>query len=269
MTDMFIEASLLNITKPDSPEFMQIITQMKKDARFILGFELIYVIINSIFVLLTITATILTAAITYAGKDELSLKDLVFRTWKTWLRPLVTWLYTSLFGLIFFFILGAILVFVSLWTKNNPSKIIYYGAPLVIIAMVYYMYLSVNWVLGIVVSAIEKKRGIEAIRKAGEMIKGMKKQGFMLNVLINVVVGVLQFGFQMMPVKSSGFVVAKGVVVVCLSSLVSMFCFGGYVVIYYMCKKNHGERVELEGGDFSSGYVKVPTTPPVVDEKLP
>ena len=47
-----------------------------------------------------------------------------------------------------------------------------------ILAVVFLSYLSVVWDLAFVVSVLEEKRGIDALGRAAELVKGLKLNGF-------------------------------------------------------------------------------------------
>ncbi|XP_065851433.1 uncharacterized protein [Euphorbia lathyris] len=271
IANLIMEGTVLK-TFPENPESPKIISHITKDLKVFIGLELIYFTIDTLLFLFLTSATILAAALIHGGKqNDLSFKNLLSKTLKSWFRVLATWFFTFLFCVLFFFVF-VILVSVTALIFPNHSHLLLAAIPLGVSAMILYIYLSVTWNLAIVISAIEKTKGIEAIRKAGEILKGMKLKGFLMNLLLCVVAVGLSSGIQMIDWgKSQSFVVFKGVVVVYVRSLLNMYYFAVFTVIYYMCKKNHGERVDFEGS-CSSGYAMVPTTTsiaPLVDDQLP
>ncbi|WCJ42427.1 hypothetical protein M5689_023236 [Euphorbia peplus] len=277
ITDLIMEANDLsfnnnNTTLETNPESRKILAHMTKDLKIFVGLELIYFTIDTFSFLFTTTATILTAALIYGGKqNELSFTNVVARTFKSWFRVLRTWFVTFMFGVLLFFVFG-FLICVAAFIFTDHRQLVLATITIGVLTMILYTYLSVKWNLAIVISAVEKTKGIEAISKAGEILKGMKMKGFLMNLLVSVLGVVLSSGIQMIfPAKSgSSVVLFKGAVGVYVRSLVNMYYFAVFTVIYYMCKKNHGERVELEES-CSNGYTMVSSTfiAPNVDDQLP
>ncbi|XP_021593082.1 uncharacterized protein LOC110600532 [Manihot esculenta] len=246
ITDYFFERNvLLPFSTPNTPEFNKILTHIRKDIKIIFGIEIIYVIIDSVAFILSITATILVAAITHGGKnDDLSFKDVMLKTVRSWTRPLIT--------------------------CNNPSILTVAAILMGVSAVVFYIYLSVTWFLAIVVSVAEQKRGLEAIGKAAEIVKDMKLQGFLLNLAFSISSVIFVQGIEMIPVSHS--LVARTIILLVemnCAIVVRMYWFSSFTVFYYRCKKTHGEGVELEGVS-SDGYSKIPATAaPLVGDNIP
>ncbi|XP_021657050.2 uncharacterized protein LOC110647494 [Hevea brasiliensis] len=270
ITDFLFEHNLLRITTPENPEFTNILTHIRKDIKIIFGVEIIYIILDSVAFLLSGTATILVAVITHGGKkDDLSLKDVLLRTARSWTRPLITWLYIFLFCLVYIFLFMAVLSLVLLTVHNNPATFAFAANFIGVSAVFFYIYLSVTWILAIIVSVAEQKRGLEALGKAAEIVKGMKLQGFLLNFAFSISSLILVLAIKMIPVAHSlALEIIIALVTINSAILVRMYWFSAFTVFYYRCKKTHGEQVELEGVS-SDGYIVIPTTAPLVGDNIP
>ncbi|XP_048227602.1 uncharacterized protein LOC125369431 [Ricinus communis] len=268
--DLLLQRNLLHIATPDTPGFTDILNHIRKDIKILFELELVYLILDSIAFLLSSTATVLAAAIIHGGKEDLSFKDLVLRTARTWTRPLVTWLYINLLGLVYLFGFLAILIGMIL-VIQNPVILAVAAILLGVSAVLHYIYLTVTWNLAIVVSAVEETRGLKAIIKASEIVKAMKLQGFLMNLLFSISSVVLVQGMNVSAKahESVAVQVCAALIVVNCASLLRMYWFVAYTVFYYRCKKTHGERVELEER-LDDGYSKLPTTAaPLIGHNIP
>ncbi|KAJ0091751.1 hypothetical protein Patl1_13038 [Pistacia atlantica] len=91
--------------------------------------------------------------------------------------------------------------------------------------------------------------------KAAKIVKGRRLHGFILNLVFTIITLVIYIGdfFYVHKETSNCWIVCDDC---SLPSeyVVVMAC----TILYYRCKKNHGEEVELP---WSKGYSKVPTLP--------
>ncbi|KDP34247.1 hypothetical protein JCGZ_07818 [Jatropha curcas] len=272
ITDIAFEKFLLHFTTPGKPEFTNIFNHIIKDIKIIFGIEITYIIFDFVSILLSSTATILAAVIIHGGKQEhLPVKELLLRTVKSWKRPLVTWLYIFLFSLVYVFIFVAILFLGIQITNHNPIFSAIFAIVLGISASILYIHLSVTWTLAIVVSVAEQIRGLEALGKAAQIVEGMKRQGFLLNLVFTILSLIMAQGTRLISSRKS-FVLAiiLALVIINVASLVRMYCLAAFTVFYYRCKKTHGENVELEGIVSPNEYRKIPTTALLVsDDNIP
>ncbi|XP_050215941.1 uncharacterized protein LOC126667039 [Mercurialis annua] len=278
---LLIEKNLLQFATPNTPEFTTIFTQIKKDIEIFFGLGFIFLTFTLISSLLSATTTILAAAVTYAGKQELTLKNLLSRIRRIWKRPTITFLYTSLLSLIYLFIYVAILIGIMQITKmqftKNPDKSLVAILILTILVLfisvsglVYFLNLLVSWNLAIVISVVEDIKGIEAVEKAKQISKGMKLQGALLIVLISILNLGFALGMNMIPRVSVPVQILIGLVEANFGGLVSMYLYAVFTVFYFRCKKSFGEKVEIFEKRFD-GYSMVPTTitAPIVDDNIP
>ncbi|KAK9931975.1 hypothetical protein M0R45_019228 [Rubus argutus] len=130
-------------------------------------------------------------------------------------------------------------------------------------ALVVGTYLDVFCNLALVVSVLEEKCGIEALGKAGQLIKGSKLRGYFLNLVIELWYLVFSYLYQpdakLMPAKA---LIIPLFFLNCFVCLVSMVSRMAHTVLYYECKAIHGEELELQG---RLEYTKVISATPLFD----
>ncbi|OMO51023.1 hypothetical protein CCACVL1_30052 [Corchorus capsularis] len=114
-------------------------------------------------------------------------------------------------------------------------------------------YFDLIWDLSIVVSILEEKTGIQALRKTAEMVKGIKLQGFILSLVLIISSEILSSGVGWMRnfIDYNKQSEAKREVILFLllipSLMKDIFVHTEYTVLYYKSKKGHGgDQVELE-----------------------
>ncbi|KAJ0014750.1 hypothetical protein Pint_21026 [Pistacia integerrima] len=178
-------------------------------------------------------------------------------------RPYFTYLYETLlsFGYIFL-VLANLVPFLLLVRDPIASTVLV--LMIVILASVVYIYLEVTWSLGFIVSVLEEKSGSEAIGKAAKIVKGRRLHGFLLNLVFRILSLVIYVGAMLVNLIKAGTVnpVIIGLFVTIVVSLVDMLRLMTYTILYYQCKKNHGEEVELP---WRKGYSKVGSSLPLVN----
>lgn len=132
----------------------------------------------------------------------------------------------------------------------------------------FYIYISVGWNLSFIVSILEEKAGIGALGKAGRIVEGVRVQGFVINLVAMILFMVLSQSWKLMSKeKAEVKMVVEIVVVNLISSLVRLFWYMGYTVMYFRCKKSSGEEVELPEVEYS----KISSSSPLVvgDKNIP
>ncbi|BFG20797.1 hypothetical protein CerSpe_070710 [Prunus speciosa] len=266
ITDFALKARLLPATSPGTPEFANLLSTLKGELRLFVGLEWIFVIAFCFSSLFFATASILASAVTYCGKD-MSIKELLSRAVKSLKRPFLTWFYITLLRLGYYLFLIAFLVSLVLildltFTEPSLSSII-----ILLPAIVFEAYLAVVWNLALVVSVLEEKCGIEALGKAGQLIKGLRMRGLFLNLLfvaLSYLVshGVHKFGKTVM---SSNAAMIPLLLLNSISCLIIMFNLMAYTVLYHDCKATHGEELEMQG---DTENTKVAFTP-LISADLP
>ena len=136
-----------------------------------------------------------------------------------------------------------------------PSRPSTFSYVITIPIVIFYCFLAVAWNLSIVIAVLEEKGGLEAIGKAAELVKGMKLQGFLLNILSEILASVVYLGFILLPTKSEALSMLVVLVLFSLACLIKMAAFMAFTVLYIVCKHSHGEEIELQG---SLEYVMAP-----------
>uniref|UniRef100_A0A2N9HBX9 Transmembrane protein n=1 Tax=Fagus sylvatica TaxID=28930 RepID=A0A2N9HBX9_FAGSY len=258
INDFIINATFLQITTPGTSEYAKLLIAVKKDVKLFVGLEWIFILATSITSLFSASITILAAGVTHIGED-MSIKDLLLRIVKSWKRPFITGFYITLLDLGFGFLTWAtlssfMLFFEGPFTSSLPP----YFWVILSLAMVFKSYLAVVWNLALVVSVLEERRGIDALGRAGNLVKGLKLRGFFLNILFGLLSSVAVPGFKLTNGKQS---TALRVAIVlfffnCLL-VVTMFAMMAFTVFYYECKKNQGEEIESKE---SFEYTKIANT---------
>ncbi|PRQ37625.1 hypothetical protein RchiOBHm_Chr4g0404721 [Rosa chinensis] len=261
ITDITIKANFLAATSPTGAEFARLLTAMMYDFRVYLGLQWIFILGFSFTSFYFATASILASAVSYCGND-LSIKELLPRALRSLKRPFVTWFYITLLDLgylsfLFAFVFPLVLIF------NLKLTISAFTIVASILALVVRTYLAVVWNLALVVSILEEKCGIEALGKAGQLIKGSKLRGFFLNLVIATASSVLFVLFRTvakaMPIKA---LIIPLLLLNCISCLITMVLLMASTVLYYESKAIHGEELELQG---SLEYAKVSSATPLIN----
>ncbi|XP_007014001.2 PREDICTED: uncharacterized protein LOC18589112 [Theobroma cacao] len=263
ITDLIAKQSHLIPTTPGTPEFTNLLIGTQKDIKIYAGVEWIFLLIIAVASLFLAISTTHASALIHGGK-KISIKDLVLRAVRSLKRPFVTCFYITLFGLGYIFLcLVTLLPLVLILGSEVTSSV--FAIPLFISAMVFYSYLSVVWNLSLVISVLEETFGIEALGKAAQIVKGMKLQGFILNLLLTILPLLLSQCLRLITLKQSE-AIRVVITLLLLNSiwLARMFGHTAYTVLYYQCKKTHGEEVELQA---DMEYTKIPTAP-LINENI-
>lgn len=224
----------------------QITTLIREDLAILFAVQIPLFFVFTVISFFSSISTILVSSISYGAKN-LSLKELFSKILKTWKSPLITTLYVSVLAMGYFvivFIFAAPLII-------YPSIATYWVAILLlIIALVFYLHLFVTWGLAVVVSVVEKScYGLEALERAAKLVKGNKLHGFLLNICFNLVALIIFQGLKMILLGKKGLVdpTLYGLSVVIVSCLAKIFMVVAYTVLYFQCKVQHGEEIELHG----------------------
>lgn len=242
---------------PDPSQLLAQGEHLRKDFSLLLAVQMAFFIALFVISILSTTATVIVSAMSYNDKT-LSLRDLCSRTATTWKRALVTAFYTRLHQIGYWFLVVALAApLLMSANKATMSAAILLG----IFACVYYLYLAVIWIFAVVVSIVEESFGMKALGKAAAIIKGRRLHGFMLMVCFNFLVfTVIQVWWMILGNKGLENLTIYGLIMMIVSSLGNFFSNLTYTVLYFQCKKNHGEGIELHG---SIEYAKLPTIQPV------
>lgn len=260
------EIDLSSANPPEHLVLAELLVAIQNDITTLLTIDLAFPIAFFLLSLFIQTATILVSAMSYKEKN-FSFKDLLMRVLRSWRRPFVTSFHVTLYVIGFTFFAFAMIIVPPLMIYNHTyaSHTLYYL--LSFLAVVFYLNFSVVWVLALVISVIEEGCGVEALGKAGGLVKGKRLHGFILNFLFTLLSVVLICSGRSIIVEKSPLAVQMifGVLLICANCLGNMFQFTVYTVLYFECKKNYGEEIELPE---SMEYSKIPSLP-LVNESEP
>lgn len=264
LKDFVMEQTLLFLTSPGSSQHTNIVTAMTADLRIVLGLQWFFFLALSIAFLLSSATTILATAVTY-GELDLSFKSLLLRVLKLWKRPIITWFYICIFyiGYVVFASFSVVPFTFQFGTPSHPTTFVY---AIWIPAAVFYMYLAVDLNLSIVISVLEEKSGFEAFGKASQLSKGMKVQGFLLNLVFEVLVLIVYKCWDMMKEKSGiNYFLLMSLLSLNIGWLIKMASSMAFAVFYHVCKQALGEEIELQR---NFEYTKV-SNQPLIGAELP
>ncbi|GMN69396.1 hypothetical protein TIFTF001_038449 [Ficus carica] len=122
--------------------------------------------------------------------------------------------------------------------------------------------------LAFTVSVIEQECGLEALGKASKLVKGLKLKGFVLNLLFG---GLSYASSRFMTMSNVNGDLRRTIVpllvLISISCLIGAFSWISYTVLYFECKKTHGEEVEMQG--FEVEYTKVQAEIPAISAFIP
>ncbi|PSS08345.1 Dol-P-Glc:Glc(2)Man(9)GlcNAc(2)-PP-Dol alpha-1,2-glucosyltransferase [Actinidia chinensis var. chinensis] len=168
----------------------------------------------------------------------------------------------------YFFLFSAILISLGITCIDHPLVLLPIVLTLGVFSSIFLIYLMVVWELGSVISVIEENcYGIEALGKASELVKGKRLLGFALNFLFTLIMALEVCSFTM--IRNDQKWVSTHIVIVFLligfNGLAMMLLYMSFTVLYFQCKKIHGEEIELQG---SLEYSKIPSNH-LVAEDLP
>ncbi|XP_022728795.1 uncharacterized protein LOC111284383 [Durio zibethinus] len=246
ITDFITKQSYqLLFATPGSPEFTNLVIGTVKDLKIFLVVELVFLLISAIASLFFAISTTYASALIHGGKN-ISIKDLVSTTIRSLKRPLITCFYITLFLLGYLSLCFTTLLLLAMILGIGGDQITsaFSAILLTVSATVFYTFESVVWNLSLVISVLEEKFGIEALGKAAQICLRLVK---------------------LEQPKTMGIVIA--VLVVSSIWMVRMFWYTAYTVLYYRCKKTHGEEVELQAADHME-YTRIPS-PPLTNETIP
>ncbi|CAA2989735.1 Hypothetical predicted protein [Olea europaea subsp. europaea] len=235
------------------------VDHLREDFTLFLSVQMAFYIASFIFSIFSTTATVLLSAMSYKNQT-LFLKDLCFRIVKTWKRVFLTGFYTKLHSIGYLFLFLSLVA--PLLMSGNYATILA-AFLLGISASVYSLYLAVVWTLAIMVSALEENcYGMEALGKAATIVKGKKLHGIMLIICYNLLFLSVYLGYSRIQGNKGTFnsTIYGNLLVLIISSLGKTLLDMAYTVLYFQCKENHGEEIELYG---SVEYTKLPTTQPL------
>jgi hypothetical protein len=259
ISDLVTQATLYNLSKNNTSNFTDSYEKIiMKDVQIIIGFEFLYFLPSVAIYVFSMVTMILASVVAYSDKN-LSFRDFLPRIPKLCLRTLATSFYLKIFAIGYIVLFSAFLISLMLLNIDHPLVILPIVIILGVFAVIFWMYLDVAWNMALVVSVIEKNSyGLEALGKAGGLVQGRRIHGFTLSLFCTIVMIIISLVFSGSPNhKSVSMQIIWGSFPTVLNCLVKMVYFMSYTVLYFQCKKTHGEQIELHGNVLE--YSKIPS----------
>ncbi|XP_068652644.1 uncharacterized protein [Aristolochia californica] len=258
--DFYSKLALLEKHPVDSPLRAEILDELKHDSRVVLGLETIFLLVVITLALFSLVAAVSASTIGYT-KRKFSLMELLLRMKGTWKKPLVTWFYIFLIAIAYGVLTLLLLGIVGATTDGRLLPVLFMTVCL--LAIFVFVYLAAVWTLALVVSVMEEDcRGMKAIARAEDLIKGRKVQGFLLKFLLFIAGSaiVLLCGFRVTVLKNSTGRSVSSIVGLCLIVLLKFFTFIIATVFYHECKKDEVQKLEEEKmANIGFVYTSVPS----------
>ncbi|KAI3966586.1 hypothetical protein MKW92_030565 [Papaver armeniacum] len=211
----------------------------------------IYGICSVILSLFMTSAVVYTVACVYCSKD-ITFKKVMSAVPKLWKRLMITFLWFLLIQFVYIFIMSivvALLMFllvvsgilsVDKLAVKSTSNMPVVGMILAILFMIGFIYISFIWYMAAVVSILEDIRGIKAIKKGKNLIKGKIWIVFVTYILLQI---------------SMVFRVSYGIFCLVLQGIFIHFGLVIQTIIYFVCKSHHKENIDKSSlGDHLDGY---------------
>ncbi|KAI3879235.1 hypothetical protein MKW98_028802 [Papaver atlanticum] len=184
------------------------------------------------------SAVVYTIACINFSKDTIAFKNVMTAVPKVWKRLMVTFLWFIL--IVFFkpdYVTGILLI---------PYSI---GA----------IYISLVWYLASVISILEDIRGIKAVKKGKDLLKGKIWVAFITTIPLQICNMGFVYAFRSRVVNGESLAMGGRVSlgILCLVLLVIFFHFGLVIqtIIYFVCKSYHNENIDMSSlADHLDGY---------------
>jgi hypothetical protein len=199
----------------------------------------------------------LASVVAYSDKN-LSFWKFLSRIPKIFLRTLATCFYVSIFAIGYISLFSAFLISLIKQNMGHPLLLVPILITLVFSALIFWFYLAVAWDMALVISVIEKScYGLQALRKAGRLVEERRVHGFALSLLLTTLMVIIGLVFEVISPKKNpvSVKIICGTFATVLISLVQMVYIMSYTVLYFQCKKTHGEEIDLDGNMLEYGKI--------------
>jgi len=231
---------------PDADRTMALI--YSEWTRFLL-FQGGYLVFLLAFSLLSTAAVVYTVACIYTGKQITYAKvmSVVPRVWKRLMLTFL-WYFLIMIGYNTAVMVTFVVVILTVGVDNTVA----FGLCVVVLLAVFlavHVYISAIWHVASVISVLEDRYGIGAIKKSRDLIKGKRLVAFVLIFFYFVVWAVIQGIFRKKVVHVSGgggigSRVGFGVLLVGLLVYVNLIGLLVQSVLYYVCKSYHHQSID-------------------------
>ncbi|CAA7398669.1 unnamed protein product [Spirodela intermedia] len=235
--------------------FMSMITGSVPPKMQVLVLDLRKLVIAEVANLLAsiLLSTLLDMAVIYTiamalKEKEMTLKDLIFKIWKTWRGPVVTKLY------VFFIASGylnfsLLLIYAVIFGGGFTMGSIALASAIFILLFLLTIYLEMVWFQGIVVSVMEDYFGLSALGRASDLIQGERGLGFMANLLMNLlalIVNLLFFVLGYMIGYKKAIYMVLLFVICSINLLIATLKVVIYVMFYNKCRDNPEKELAMK-----------------------
>ncbi|KAL5805064.1 hypothetical protein ACOSQ3_031864 [Xanthoceras sorbifolium] len=209
-------------------------------------FKTLYFIFFLILYLLSTAAVVYTIACICTDKQT-PFKRVMSVVPKVWKRLLVTFLWS--FFIVFVYNVVAIGILV-LWVAFLLGYVvgIVLGVGILVLYLVGLVYISIVWQLASVVSVLEEKYGLKAMKKSRILIKGKMGVTVAMFVLFGLCFAGIEIVFEKLVVFewSTKLAISIPIGILCLVLLMVVILFDLVVetIIYFICKSYHHESID-------------------------
>lgn len=113
------------------------------------------------------------------------------------------------------------------------------------------LHATVVAVLAAVISAVEEGcEQREAVEKAQDLVKGHRLHGFMLNLFVSLLLWMILVAYYWIVLDDKWYlnnVGIHGLFYLNSISMAKIFVFVAHTVLYFQCKKHHGQEIDVFG----------------------
>nr|CAB3481820.1 unnamed protein product [Digitaria exilis] len=241
----------LDSSSPGTDAQRRLLSRLASDWLALLLFKAAYLLALLLFSLLSTAAAVFSVASVYSAKhDALSFPRVLSVVPRVWRRLAATFL--SAFAILFAYNAVFVVVFLGLlFAADSGSGLAGLLAFLLVVAyLVGIVYLSVVWHLASVVSVLEDYKGLAAMRKSKDLIRGKLPTAAAIFVTLNLVFAVVELAFRAWVVKGGaapGFRLLVGLLALAALCCVVMLALVAQTLVYLVCKSYHHESIDKAG----------------------
>ncbi|KAG0479901.1 hypothetical protein HPP92_010759 [Vanilla planifolia] len=232
LLNLLTKLYLISRETPNTPQFFNAIIGLRDDAD---AFVRVYMILVVASYVVSTTSTIVmvhSSLLVYSGKHA-GLSDVFSKVKSTWLRVFTTCIYSSMLYM-GYTALSVGMIAVPLLRASGAIESIVLGGLLALLARLLLVYLTMEWMVGVVVSVAEENcYGLEALRRGGETVKGKRLQGFIIALVMFFAEGILSGGYGVLRAKNAMSFIVMGFLIV----LMKLFSHLVYSLFYCECRK--------------------------------
>ncbi|KAM0939225.1 hypothetical protein DsansV1_C21g0168351 [Dioscorea sansibarensis] len=257
--NFIIKLHMLSKTHASNPEFYNILVGLRQDAESLIHVDIVFTISSYIISLFSMIIIIHATSMVFSGK-QVTIKDLFSMIKRRWKGPVITRVYFSILW-IGYTVLSVCLIAILMLNSNGSVGVFLFSGFIALLARLFYVYLSMVWMMGLVISVLDEAcYGLEAMGRAGELIKGRRLQGFFISFTLlcldTTVIGIYSLIIStvhpQLKVQKVG-----GMLILIVSVLLKIFSQMVYTLFYYECRKRQGKLDEELGAIF---YTRVPSS---------